>query len=136
MMINSTTPGQIQFIGSDTSMPITGKFTAVNGIPLLLQDIQQLILTNIGERMNRPTFGCMINGRVWENIDQTANQGKMDIETAINTFEPRVTLLDVNSTIYRDDGIVLFSIRFIINATNEQLNLVLPFRSVSELLAQ
>lgn len=135
-MINSTTTGQIQLIGSDTQMPINGTWTAINGIPLLLQDIQQLILTNIGERLNRPTFGCMINGRVWENIDQTASQGILDITSAINQFEPRVTLLYVNSTIYRDDGIVLFSINFIVNATNEALNLVLPFRSVSELLAQ
>lgn len=135
-MINSTTTGQIQLIGSDTQMPISGTWTAINGIPLLLQDIQQLILTNIGERLNRPTFGCMINGRVWENIDQTASQGILDITSAINQFEPRVTLLYVNSTIYRDDGIVLFSINFIVNATNEALNLVLPFRSVSELLAQ
>jgi hypothetical protein len=135
-MINSTTTGQIQLIGSDTQMPINGTWTAINGIPLLLQDIQQLILTNIGERLNRPTFGCMINGRVWENIDQTASQGILDITSAINQFEPRVTLLYVNSTIYRDDGIVLFTISFIINATNEPLNLVLPFRSISELLAQ
>jgi uncharacterized protein len=135
-MVNSTNIGQIQLIGSDTSMPITGKFVAISGIPLLLQDIQQLILTNIGERVNRPTFGCMINGRVWENIDQTANQGITDIQAAINTFEPRVTLLGVTSTIFRDDGIVLFSISFIVNATNEPLNLVLPFRSVSDLLSQ
>jgi len=135
-MINSTTPGQIQFIGADTQMPINGQWTDISGIPLLLQDIQQLILTNIGERLNRPTYGCMINSRIWENIDQTASQGKLDITTAINNFEPRITLLDVNSTIYRNDGIVLFSIRFIVNATNQPLNLVLPFRSNSELLDQ
>jgi uncharacterized protein len=135
-MINSNTTGQAQLIGSDTELPIDGTFTVVNGIPLLLQDIQQLILTNIGERLNRPTYGCMINSRIWENIDQTANQGVLDITDAINNFEPRVTLLGVTSTIYRNDGFVLFSVRFIVNATNEPLNLVLPFRSSSELLAQ
>jgi uncharacterized protein len=135
-MINSTTPGQIQLIGADVQMPLNGTWTDINGIPLLLQDIQQLILTNIGERLNRPTYGCMINSRIWENIDQTANQGILDITDAINSFEPRITLLGVTSTIYRDDGFVLFSIRFLINATNEPLNLVLPFRTTAQLLAQ
>jgi uncharacterized protein len=127
---------QAALIGTDCQYPIAGTFVDINSIPLLLQDLQLLILTAPGERLNRPTYGCNLSLNIWENIDQTATQGKLDITDAINNFEPRVTLLDVNSAIYRDDGIVLFTIRFLINATNQPLNLVIPFQPTSQLLGQ
>lgn len=135
-LVGSIPNSQAALIGNDLQMPITGTFIDINSVPLLLQDIQLLILTNPGERLNRPTYGCNLGLNIWENIDQTANQGILDITDAINSFEPRITLLDVNSTIYRDDGLVMFTIRFLINATNEQLNLVLPFQATSQLLGQ
>ena len=130
------TNGQVEFLGSDLTLPINGNFQVIAGLNLLIQDIQQLLLTTPGERVGRPDYGCMLRNRIWENIDSVAIQGKNDITTAITTYEPRVTLLDVNSQIYREDGILLFSVRFIVNATNQPLNFVLPFRSSAELISQ
>lgn len=127
--------GQVDFIGSDLSLPIRGNFQVISGLNLLIQDIEQLLLTMPGERVGRPEFGCMLRGRLWENIDDVARQGELDIEQAINDFEPRVSLIDVTSTIFRNDGIILFTVRFLVNATNQPLNFVLPFRSSAELLA-
>jgi len=135
-MAQSGTLGQNQFLGSDLLLPITGNFQPVAGLNLLIQDIEQLLLTVPGERVGRPDYGCLLRTQIWENIDDTARQGTLDIQTAINTYEPRVTLLDVNSTIVsRDDGIIFFTIRFIVNATNQPLNFVLPFRSSAELVS-
>lgn len=134
-MAQSGTLGQAEFLGSDLTLPISGNFQVIAGLNLLIQDIEQLCLTTPGERVGRPEYGCLLRTRLWENIDDVANQGTQDIQQAIAQFEPRVTVLDVTSTIFRDDGIVLFTIRIVVNATNQPLNFVLPFRSSAELIA-
>lgn len=127
---------QVEFLGTDLAMPINGQFLPISGYPLLLQDIEQLILTSPGERVNNPLYGCLLNARIWENIDTIASQGAIDITNALNEFEPRITLLSVQPTVYRDEGLLMFQIQFIVNLTNSPLNFVLPFKPNSELIAQ
>ena len=47
-------------LGHGLSMPIQGSFVPASGVTLLLQEIQQLLLTVPGERVFRPDFGCNI----------------------------------------------------------------------------
>ena len=115
-------------LGADTTFPIANTFTSVAGLDLLLQDIQLLLCTVPGERVMRPTFGCNLKNQVWENIDAAAAKGAASIKTAIVTFEPRVQLLNVQSTINRNTGLVVFQVTFLVRATNVQANLVFPYR--------
>jgi uncharacterized protein len=134
-MAQTQTNGQVQFLGNDLQMPITGSFQTISGQALLLQDIEQLLLTMPGERCGRPEFGCSLRTRIWENIDDTAQQGCLDIQNAITQYEPRVELQSVNSTIYRNDGLVLFSIQMVVISTNTPLNFVFPFRTSDEIVS-
>ena len=116
------------WLGKDTSYPIKGAFTTTEGVGEVNQCIQLLIATTQGERVQRPEYGCRLYTRVWDNIDEVASEGLSDIKEAINTFEPRVDLISVNSRIFRDEGRVVFAIEFSIKDENDILNLVFPFQ--------
>jgi phage baseplate assembly protein W len=115
------------WLGQDTTFPINNAFTPQSGVGEVNQCIQLLIATVPGERVQRPTFGCRLYTRVWENIDDVASEGLTDIREAIQTYEPRVDLISVNSRIFRDEGRVLFAVEYKIKDTNVVENLVFPF---------
>lgn len=116
------------WLGKDTSLPIQGAFKPVTGIDTVNQDIQILIATVPGERVQRPEYGCRLYTKVWGNIDQVASEGLTDIREAIENFEPRVDLVSVNSRIFRDTGRVLFAIEYRLKDENTVQNLVFPFQ--------
>lgn len=116
------------WLGKDTKFPINGGFTLSEGMSEVNQCIQLLIATIPGERVMRPEFGCRLYTRTWENIDEVASQGLTDIREAITLYEPRVTLISVNSRIYRNEGRVYFAVEYRIKDTNTVENLVFPFQ--------
>lgn len=117
------------FLGTDTRFPIQGKFQKVQGMETVLQDLQILIATVPGERVNRPEYGCRLYTRVWDNLDTVARQGLTDIREAIDEYEPRVQLISLTSQINRDTGSINFSIKFKIKDQNVAANLVFPFQT-------
>ena len=120
-------------LGADCRLPINGSFQPVSGIELLLQDMQQLLLTLPGERVNRPQFGCYLKSMIWENIDVAAEQGAAEIRSALTNYEPRITVLSVTSTINSNTSLIIFNINFLVNATDTALNLVFPLRMGTQL---
>lgn len=121
------------FLGKALKFPIVDKFVTVEGTDLVLQDIQLLLLTRLGERVMRPNYGCRLAGRIWDNLTVVAEQGSADITEAIDNFEPRVILLEVVPTIDRARGLVYFLIRFLIRDGNVEANLVFPFKPILEI---
>ncbi len=116
------------FLGTDTRFPINGKFQKVEGLETVLQDLEILISTVPGERVNRPEYGCSLYTRTWGNIDDVARTGLQDIRSAIDTYEPRVQLLSLSAEVARETGTVNFRIKFRIVNTNTAANLVFPFQ--------
>lgn len=116
-------------LGSGLSFPIEGSFEVISGIPLLIQEMEQLLLTIPGERVGRPDFGCHLRDQIWENIYQAAEDGASSIETALNKFEPRITDAEVDYDVNENSGLITFSIHFLIINTDNAVNLVFPFRS-------
>jgi phage baseplate assembly protein W len=121
------------FLGKGLKFPINGKFVPESGTDLVIQDVQLLLLTNFGERVMRPEFGAGLGSRVWDNLETVAEIGIIDISAAINTYEPRVILLDVTPTVDRSRGLVYFHIRMIIRDGNVEANLVFPFKPISDI---
>src|SRR3990167_8274369 len=99
--LKSSTENLKERLGSDCKLPINGSFEPISGVDLLLQDIQQLLLTIPGERVNRPKFGCYLKTMLWENIEVAAKNGASSIESALINFEPRITVISVTSEINR-----------------------------------
>lgn len=62
----------------------------------ILQSIHNLIMTNFGERLYNPLWGCDIRSLLFENITpHTEGVAQQKIKTAIENFEPRAKLHDV-----------------------------------------
>jgi phage baseplate assembly protein W len=116
-------------LGSDVKFPISGNFEAIDGLGLLLQDIQILLLTVPGERVGRPTWGCPLRTYLWENIDSLVNEGPVVIKNALQKYEPRITVIGVSASPNYNTGLVTFKISFEVKATNSPVNLIFPFRS-------
>lgn len=123
-------------LGSDLKFPIINNFEPISGLDLLLQDIQRLLLTMPGERVSRPSFGCNIRLQVWENLDVAAEDGAACIREALDNFEPRITVMNVDSTVNDNTGLITFNIQFVVNDTDTAVNLVFPFRSGLQLSSQ
>lgn len=133
-MAQTTTQQSLNIrLGSDLKFPIAGNFESIAGLDLLLQDLQLLLLTVPGERVNNPTFGCHLRNQIWENIDKAFSNGAAEIRTALTRFEPRISVVSVTGRMNRNTGLILFNIRFIVNATNTAVNLVFPFRTATQL---
>ena len=116
-------------LGSDCKFPISGSFQPVSGLDLLLQDIQQLLLTLPGERVNRPNFGCTLRTQIWENLQDAAVNGASAIRHALVSFEPRIIVSDVTNEINDNTGLISFTIHFTVKNTDTKVNLIFPFRA-------
>lgn len=92
----------------------------------IVQNVYNIILTRPGERLFNPDFGCDIQNRAFELIDQnnTNNDEVFTIiDDSIKSFEPRAQLIKNQSFIIMNpDG----------NSVNMLLALLLPSGSVKE----
>lgn len=62
----------------------------------IARSIRNLVLTSPGERFFNPLLGSRVSKLLFDNVDSfTASEIKIEIEYTINTFEPRVELIDV-----------------------------------------
>jgi uncharacterized protein len=120
-------------LGRDAKFPINGNFQSIAGLNVLLQDIQTLLLTIPGERVNRPTWGCGLRALIWENLDEAATSGTGAIQAALAQHEPRINVSSVDYQINRNTGLISFTIRFAVKSTDTIVNLVFPFRTSQQI---
>ena len=133
MSIQAKKQDLIDKLGSDLQFPIANIFTPISGLDLLLQDIQTLLLTSPGERVMNPRYGSGLKALLWENMDDAFSRAPAAIRSAIKDYEPRITLTAVDASMNRESGLLVFNIRFIVNATGVQANLVFPLRLANQL---
>jgi uncharacterized protein len=120
-------------LGSDLQAPISNTFTDLSGMDLLLQDIQLLLLTNPGERPFRPSFGSGLKSIIWGNISTADSNGSAAIKNALDLYEPRIAVLNVTSQTNENSGLIIFNIQFVVNSTDQKVNLVFPLRMSTDL---
>lgn len=123
-------------LGADLKFPIAGNFQAIKGLDVLLQDIQILLLTMPGERVFRPDFGCNLRTMIWENMDVAVLEGAGAIEEALDNFEPRIRVSNVDGDANVNTGLIIFKIQFTVIETDTPVNLVFPFRTGTQLSFQ
>jgi phage baseplate assembly protein W len=135
MAIKTKDESLVARLGFDLKFPINGNFEPISGLNLLLQDIQQLLLTVPGERVGRPTYGCNLRNQIWENIDQAYINGAAEIRAALGKYEPRINVTAVTGKINRNTGLIVFSIRFVVKSTDTSVNLIFPLRTSQQISA-
>jgi len=85
--------------------PVTNDIVVSRDESAIKQAIVNLLLTNKGERLMNPKYGSDIRSYLFEPMDfGTANQIKNNIRDTIETFEPRIRVLQISATPNFDDN--------------------------------
>ncbi len=94
------------------------------------QSLKILLLTNPGERLMHPDFGCGLKSMVFDTIDTAAVTAIRDlVDRAVLFFEPRIVLdrVEVDTRGLYDEGRLDIILEYTIKTTNSRHNMVFPF---------
>ena len=79
--------------------PLNNDLVVLKNTNAIARSVRNIILTSPGEKFFNPDFGSNVSKLLFENLDEvTALAIRDEIETAINNYEPRVSLIDVEVT--------------------------------------
>jgi len=124
------------FLGIGWSFPPEfHKFADAFGVKMVEEeeDIKEslkiLLSTRPGERVMQPSFGCGLQGMIFDTINEsTITEIKDIIERAILFFEPRITLEDIEvGTEDALEGRLNIQLNYSVRKTNTRSNIVYPF---------
>jgi phage baseplate assembly protein W len=126
------------FIGAGWAFPVgtdaTGGIALVTREREIEQAIRLILGTAKGERPMRPEFGCRIHDHVFGPANAaTAGQIAYDVREALEQWEPRISVEDVN-VLYDEieSGRVHVDVGYLILGTNDPRNLVFPFYTIPD----
>lgn len=122
-----------EFIGAGWAFPLrterTGSIALVTRQREIEESIRLILATAPGERPMRPEFGCAIHDFVFAPADAaTAGQIAYEVRAALDRWEPRIDLVDVQIRFdVADHGVLYIDVHYSIRGTNDPRNLVFPF---------
>ena len=108
--------------------PVNGDLSLKNDFDAVKQSIKNIVMTDKLERPMQPHIGCDIRRSLFENFSpQTVMMAKQQITEAIEQFEPRANLINLQASPDEDNNLLNISIVFslINNEREENLSLVL-----------
>jgi phage baseplate assembly protein W len=92
------------------------------------QSLKLILLTEPGERVMRPTFGCGLGQFLMEpNTIATRALIAAEVRRAIELWEPRVQLKEVTTDTGSDPALVIITIRYEHKRTGRSDALIFPF---------
>ena len=123
----------MEFSGAGIAFPM--RTDAIGGVALVAREreieeaIRLILGTAPGERPMRPEFGCRISEHVFAPANATtAGQLSFDVRVALDRWEPRIDVDDVEVTFdHAENGVLYIDITYRIRGTNDPRNLVFPF---------
>ncbi len=122
-----------EFLGRGWQFPIlpdeAGRLNYNDGDANVEQSLRILLLTRLGERVMRPSFGSEAPRLVFApGSERYMRLLETSIREAVRDWEPRVELDDVRAEADPSDASrITVSIAYRVRATNSRLNLVFPF---------
>jgi len=110
-----------------------GGFERVRGADAVAQALRTLLLTEPGERIGRPEYGCGLRRYLFAPNSLTTRTLILEtVREAITRFERRIDLEDLSVEAHRDDDVrvdIRLSYQLVSpnTAARERRNLVFPF---------
>ena len=109
--------------------PTTGGIAQQSGDEKLKENIMHILLTRIGERTLRRTYGGGVHDLVHDpNNDALRALAQHQIAKAIAQWEPRVLLQGVEVT--QDEGQLFVEIHYVVRRTSQAESVSLPVAAV------
>jgi phage baseplate assembly protein W len=85
--------------------PLNSDLIALKNETAIARSIRNIVFTLPGEKFFNPNFGSRVSRSLFENIDEiSASNINDEIATSIVNFEPRVSLIDVQTIPDFDNG--------------------------------
>ena len=98
-----------------TAHPNTGKLSMKQDADAIVRSVRHLLLTNHYERPFHPEIGSNLSSQLFEPMTYaTSLRIKSDIIEAIDNFEPRVSLTNIEVTPNEAENAYYVSLRFFI----------------------
>ena len=119
-------------IAIGVSLPFKGPFTSTfTTKDQIKSNLINLLLTNKGERVMNPTFGCDIKNQLFENITIESEQKIINsIVDSVNLFLPEVRLLNVEITPEIDFNQISLTVYYSINISNTPGQVTIQFETL------
>jgi phage baseplate assembly protein W len=121
------------FLASFDKSPMSSDLAIIRNENSIKQSVRNLILTNLGERLFRPTIGGNVNRMMFEPMTGfTADDLKKDILNTIRQNEPRVSSSDLIVTVIPsyDQNQITVNILFTIVTSPNQITLSIILQRV------
>ncbi len=121
------------FVGRGWAFPLrvspSGGIALVEGDREIAEAVRLVLGTAYGERPMRPDFGCGIHDLVFDPSDVTlAGRVSAEVTASLVRWEPRITVVEVDAAPDPDDaGVLQVHVRYRVDETNDERNLVFPF---------
>lgn len=93
------------------------------------QSLHIFFQTNIGERLMRSDYGCVIHNYLFDRTDDNLlGRLSFEIKQGLKTYEPRIIVHDVTTSKSNElDGLISINIDYEIHSNNVRDNIVFPF---------
>lgn len=109
-------------------LPREGGVDYEEGAEKVRQSILLILDTEPGERIMRPTFGCGLRRYLMKpNTTATRAMMQRDVQQALSTWEPRISLASVSVEPGDDPSLVLVHVAYTHLRDGQPGNLVYPF---------
>tara|TARA_R100000951_G_C2561366_1_gene155709 strand:+ start:191 stop:607 length:417 start_codon:yes stop_codon:yes gene_type:complete len=97
-----------------TAHPVTGKLPVLKNADAVKRAVRNLILTNFGERPYDPLYGGNVRALLFENTDDPLliDRIRRDITRAINQYEERAKVLQVDVQLRPDSNSLVIKVQF------------------------
>ena len=132
-MVNPSEINRIkQYLGRGISFPIRmnqqGNIQFSSGTQNIQESILLILLTEIGERLYRPNFGCRIHELAFAPLNtETLMLMRIYVQEALELWEPRIIVEEVTSKPYNRMGKVDINIEYRIKGSYDRTSMVYPF---------
>jgi phage baseplate assembly protein W len=114
------------FVQSFFPHPTTGNISRRVNVDSVKMGLRNLILTNKYERLKNPSFGTNIRRHLFELFTETtASDLENDIRDAIENYEPRVRIIELNVIPNEDQNQMTVNLLFSVITNQEPQNLEL-----------
>lgn len=91
----------------------TGSIATTSDLGKIWEDrVIITVMTGLGSRVMRPTFGSDVNKVVWENINDALTLIKQSISVAFSRWLTALELLDVSGYIDPTDGYLVAQVKY------------------------
>ena len=131
-MLDLVNRQQHKYLGQGVSFPMgvnkQGNLTLSGDVDNIEESILIILLTELGERLYRPDFGCRIHELTFAPLNsETLMLMRIWVQEALDLWEPRIEIENIRTEPIHDRGQVNIAIDYRVKNSYDKRSIVYPF---------